>query len=277
MSLGILGPKGTFSEAAALSYFSGEKDLVYAESIQELFIMLGHQTVSDILIPFENSSAGILRNSLAGLTEYPVMIKGEIIVPIEQHLMSPAEYKLEEIELVVTQPAVLAQCEAYLKNNLPGARLEIAESTARAAQMVATESRKAAAIGPCQAAQNYGLIILASGIQQENNCTRFLHLSSPEALISDGDSGDKGSIILELENQPGTLYKALAVFAHRHLNLSKIESYRVKTKRGYRFYIEADIPVHTLMVRDLLEELENHCSEVTYLGNYKRYREDDRC
>jgi prephenate dehydratase len=233
--------------------------------------------VSDILVPFENSSAGILRNSLAGLTEYPVMIRGEIIVPIEQHLMSPAEYKLTEIELVVTQPAVLAQCAGYLKTNLPEARLEIAESTARAAQMVAAESRKAAAIGPWQAAQNYGLIILASGIQQEDNCTRFLHLSSPGQLLSGCVRGDKGSIILELENQPGALYKVLEVFADRNLNLSKIESYPVKTKSGYRFYIEVDMPEDNSMVPDLLEELDNRCSKVTYLGNYKRYREDNRC
>ena len=148
MSLGILGPSGTFSEAAALSYCPHEQDLVYADSIEQLFLMLNQGKVADILVPFENSSAGILRNSLTGLTEYPVMIKGEMIVAIEQHLMAPANYDLTEIELVVTQPAVLAQCQAYLKANLPGVRVENAESTAWAAHMVSTESRRAAAIGP---------------------------------------------------------------------------------------------------------------------------------
>ncbi|MDI9481247.1 MAG: prephenate dehydratase domain-containing protein, partial [Syntrophomonadaceae bacterium] len=193
MSLGILGPSGTFSEAVALNYCPQEKNLVYADSIGQLFLMLNQGKVADILIPFENSSAGILRNSLTGLTEYPVMIKGEIIAAIEQHLMAKAKYELAEIELVVTQPAVLAQCEAYLKANLPGVRVEIAESTTRAAQMVRNESRRAAAIGPWQAAHNYGLMILASGIQQDNNCTRFLHLTNREEEITIG--GNKISII----------------------------------------------------------------------------------
>jgi chorismate mutase/prephenate dehydratase len=92
MSLGILGPSGTFSEAAALSHYPPEQNLVYADSIEQLFLMLQQGKVADILIPFENSSAGILRNSLTGLTKYPVMIKGEIIVAIEQHLMSAAQY-----------------------------------------------------------------------------------------------------------------------------------------------------------------------------------------
>ncbi|HQA50019.1 MAG: prephenate dehydratase [Syntrophomonadaceae bacterium] len=277
MIMGILGPQGTFSEAAAISYCSPETELVYAESIQELFIMLGQQVVSDILIPFENSSAGILRKSLAGLMEYPVTIKGETIVPIEQHLMSLHEYELTEIELVVTQPAVLAQCENYLKSHLPDARIEIAESTARAAQVVARESRRAAAIGPRQAAQNYGLIVLASGIQQEDNCTRFLHLSKREVLWSDSGAGDKGSILLELENQPGALYKAIEIFARRNINLCKIESYPVNNKKGYRFYIEAHMPGENLIIKDLLGELDNHCRKITYLGKYKQHREDIKC
>lgn len=275
MSLGILGPSGTFSEAAALSYYPQEQNLVYADSIEQLFLMLNQGKVADILIPFENSSAGILRNSLTGLTEFPVLIKGEIIVAIEQHLMSLAEYELTDIELVVTQPAVLAQCEAYLKANLPGVRVEIADSTTRAAQMVSTESRRAAAIGPWQAAQNYGLLIIASGIQQENNCTRFLHLTNRQDEISTG--GNKSSLIFELKDQPGALYQALQVFAQRQLNLSKIESYPVKTNQGYRFYIEVDIPSGDLAAQEWLAELENHSSAVIYLGNYYRYKEDSRC
>lgn len=275
MSLGILGPSGTFSEAAALSYYPQEQNLVYADSIEQLFLMLNQGKVADILIPFENSSAGILRNSLTGLTEFPVLIKGEIIVAIEQHLMSLAEYELTDIELVVTQPAVLAQCEAYLKANLPGVRVEIADSTTRAAQMVSTESRRAAAIGPWQAAQNYGLLIIASGIQQENNCTRFLHLTNRQDEISTG--GNKSSLIFELKDQPEALYQALQVFAQRQLNLSKIESYPVKTNQGYRFYIEVDIPSGDLAAQEWLAELENHSSAVIYLGNYYRYKEDSRC
>lgn len=275
MSFGILGPRGTFSEAAALSYNPQEQNLVYADSIEQLFLMLNQGKVADILIPFENSSAGILRNSLTGLTEYPVMIKGEIIVAIEQHLMALAKYELSEIELVVTQPAVLAQCEAYLKANLPGVRVEIADSTTRAAQRVSTESRRAAAIGPWQAAQNYGLMVIASGIQQENNCTRFLHLTDRQDEIS--RDGNKSSIIFELKDQPGTLYQALQVFAQRQLNLSKIESYPVKTNQGYRFYIEVDIPGGDLAAQEWLAELENHSSAVIYLGNYNRYKEDSRC
>lgn len=275
MSLGILGPPGTFSEAAAIAYGTPGQELVYADSITALFHMLMEGQAADILIPFENSAAGILRNSLVCLTKFPVNIKGEVIVPIKQCLMCANPYDLLEIELVVTQPAVLAQCEAYLQQNLPGVRIEITDSTARAAQIAAADHRKVAAIGPGQAAENYGLFIIASGIQQENNCTRFLHLSRSTELPA--EEGDKSSIIFELGDQPGALYKALEIFAHRQLNLSKIESFPVKTNQGYRFYVEVDLPTGHLAVPDLLAELQSRCSAVIYLGNYYSYREDIHC
>lgn len=275
MSLAILGPPGTFSEAAATAYGWQEQELVYADSIPALFNWLSQGQVADILVPFENSAAGILRNSLMCLTQFQVMIKGEIIVPVKQCLMCAHQYNPAEIEVVVTQPAVLAQCENYLRQNLPGVRIEITDSTARAAQMTAADFRKAAAIGPEQAAKNYGLMVIARDIQQENNCTRFFHLSKADELQV--NSGDKSSIIFELNDQPGALYEALEVFARQRLNLSKIESFPVKTKSGYRFYVEVDLPAGQLAVPDLLAELRSRCTSVLYLGNYFSCKEAVRC
>lgn len=275
MSYGILGPAGTFSEAAAACYWPQATVFETANSITELFCLLERGTVSDILIPFENSSAGIIRNSLEGLTLYPVMIKGELIIPVEQCLMAADNYSPAEIELVVTQPAALVQCETYLKAALPGARIEITDSTARAAQMVAAEPRKAAAVGHSRAADNYGLTIIARGIQQENNHTRFLHLTHNHR--GEPGNGDKCSIIFELGNQPGALYEALGVMTRRNLNLSKIESYPVQTKGRYRFYVEVDILDQIKTINQLLRELESSCTMVTYLGSYNRHREEIIC
>lgn len=275
MSLGILGPPGTFSETAAIAYGWPKEELVYADSILSLFHNLCQGEVTDILVPFENSAAGILRNSLLGLTQFPVMIKGEVTVPVKQCLMGAHPYDPAEIEVVVTQPAVLAQCENYLRRNLPGVRIEITESTARAAQMAAADLRKAAAIGPEQAAENYGLVVIARDIQQENNCTRFFHLSQAAKLP--GNAGNKSSIIFELDDRPGALYKALEVFALQQLNLTQIESFPVRRKAGYRFYVEVDLPINQLPVTDLLAELESRCTAVLYLGSYYRCREVIAC
>lgn len=271
MTYGYLGPAGTFSEAAASKYWPEADQFKAADSIPDLFRLLRENTVTDILVPFENSSAGIIRNSLAGLISFPLSIRGELEVQVEQHLMAPVRYSLEEIELVISQPTALLQCETYIQTHLPGVRLEITDSTARAAQMVAQEKRRGAAIGHYQAARHYNLEIIASSIQQDNNRTRFLHLTHKCGLET---KGNKCSIIFEVPNKPGALYRVLGVFAERQLNLSKIESYPLPGSHGYRFYVETDIPENSFESAKLMEQLSSGCTSVSYLGSYYRCEEE---
>ncbi|KAG5561339.1 hypothetical protein RHGRI_004387 [Rhododendron griersonianum] len=71
-------------------------------------------------------------------------------------------------------------------------------------------------------------------IEQDDsdNVTRFLILAR-EPIIPGTDKPYKTSIVFTLEEGPGVLFKALAVFALRDINLSKIES-RPQRKRPLR-------------------------------------------
>ncbi|KAI9199171.1 hypothetical protein LWI28_028606 [Acer negundo] len=58
----------------------------------------------------------------------------------------------------------------------------------------------------------------------DDNITRFLILAI-EPIIAGNDRPYKTSIVFTLEEGPGMLFKALAVFALRNINLTKIESH----------------------------------------------------
>ncbi|KAK4857788.1 hypothetical protein QYF36_006355 [Acer negundo] len=58
----------------------------------------------------------------------------------------------------------------------------------------------------------------------DDNITRFLILAI-EPIIAGTDRPYKTSIVFTLEEGPGMLFKALAVFALRNINLTKIESH----------------------------------------------------
>jgi len=275
MGCAVLGPRGTFSEEAARVYWGKRINLSTAQDIPELFGMLIKGEVDDILVPIDNTQAGSIDVSIRCLQEYPVCIKGEIMVPIRQQLMAAGKYHLDEIELLISQPAALMQCCDFIGSNLKGVRTEISSSTAKAVQIISTEPRKAAAIGSRQAAGFYGLKLIAENIQNHDNFTRFVHIR-PKG--EDVYQGEKASIIIALPDNPGTLLKALEIFAVQEINLSKIESRPDRMKRGkFNFYIEMDVSCGSERLIKALDNLKEYCSSVKYLGAYDKRMEDYVC
>ncbi len=265
MSYGILGPRGTFSEEAAIRYWGGGVQLQEAGNIPQLFGMVEKGEVEGALVPIDNSRAGSIEPTMEGLSRNDVLIAGEISIPVRQHLLSCHPYALDEIELLISQPAALVQCEEFIQEHLPRVRTEIVASTTRAAQLLASENRKAAAIAHAQAARIYGLEILCPDISGKDNITRFIHISAPGKV----SRGKKSSLIFTLPDQPGALYRTLAVLAERGINMSKIESRPSRYQKGrYWFYIEVATSGQEGEIKELLGELCLYCSNLKYLGSY---------
>lgn len=266
MAYAILGPSGTFSEEAARLYWGNEAALYLLPSIEELFAWLENGQAEAALIPIDNSRAGTIGVSMECLTSSCVNIQGEITIPIAQHLMAGSKYQLEEIELLVSQPAALLQCEGFIRNNLAGVRREITESTTTAAQIIRSENKRAACIGNQQASLLYELEIIKSNIQDADNLTRFIHITAGEAVPG---KGEKCSIIFTLPDQPGALYQTLGIFAGHHLNLSKIESRPARDRnRSFSFYVEVDTLGNDLLLEQVFRDLRKVCKHVKYLGSY---------
>ncbi|KAF5951646.1 hypothetical protein HYC85_009590 [Camellia sinensis] len=89
-------------------------------------------------------------------------------------------------------------------------------------QLVASNGlRDAGAVASARAAEIYGLDILAERIQDDSdNITRYLVLAR-DPIIPSTNKPFKMSIVFTLEEGPGVLFKALATFALRDINLTK--------------------------------------------------------
>jgi len=266
MAYGVLGPRGTHSLEAAYHYWGNEVNLQIAHSISDLFKLVDEGRVDGALVPMENSLSGSVSETLNCLESYEAYIKGEITIPIQQHLLANGLYELNDIELLISQPVALAQCEEYIHTHLSRVRVEIASSTARAAEIVQNESRKAACIGSNKLSEFYYLHTIKNNISNKNNLTRFVHISSDRNT----EQGNKSSMIFTLPDSPGTLYNTLGVFASQNINLNKIESRPSKSCHGYfTFYIEITCSEAQLNVKKLLLKLEKYCSNIRFLGSYK--------
>jgi prephenate dehydratase len=194
--------------------------------------------------------------------------------------------QLADIKRVISHWQALAQTEQSLSKLLPHAEFEQVYDTAGSVKMLAEEQRRdTAAIAGKRAHELYGLPILAEGIEDDpTNYTRFVVLARhpahtplpPERL--EGSREDVGgvvnyktSIVFATRNQPGSLFRSLAAFALRDIDLTKVESRPLQgSPWEYFFYLDFSGHADDETCRRALDHLRESASIVRVLGSYPR-------
>ncbi|MGE5421949.1 MAG: prephenate dehydratase [Ignavibacteriales bacterium] len=266
----VLGPQGTFTEEAALKIWSARDTLIYAPEIGEVFNLVVNRQVDGGLVPFCNSQAGSIPATIAGLLNHQVYISAEVVLPVRHCMLGPAGLDKDDVEVVISQPAVFLQCERFLRSKMPNVRKEIVDSTARAAILIKEDGRKAAAIGPSAMAKVYGLNILAKGLEDEtSNCTTFIYITPEQCIRADCN---KSSLAFSLKDTPGALYNALGVFERRGINMSRLESRpRSPGSADYMFFVDIEGGISEGHIEEALKELQVLSSFYKYLGSYRMW------
>ena len=85
--IAYLGPAGTFSQQAALSYFGTSITEIACPSIDEVFRSTASGTADFGVVPIENSTEGVIARSLDLLLQSPVHIIGELSLLVRHHLL----------------------------------------------------------------------------------------------------------------------------------------------------------------------------------------------
>ena len=267
ITVAYLGPKGTFSERAALKHFGLAAEALPASSIDEVFRAVESGGADFGVVPVENSTEGAVGRSLDLMPQSPLKVCGEVVLRIHHHLLSMQQPRsLDEIRRVFSHGQSLAQCHEWLNVNLPRAERVAVSSNAEAARRAAGEPGAAAVAGET-AAGHYGLAILASNIEDEpNNTTRFLILGDYEPKPS---GRDKTSMILSARNRAGAVYEMLTPFATRGVSMTKFESRPSKVAVWeYLFFVDIEGHRTDANVAAALAEVEKIAGYLKVLGSY---------
>ncbi len=265
--IAILGPEGTFTQAAAHSHFGHSFDSVFRPTINDVFSAVEMEKAMYGVVPVENSIEGIVNNTLDCLFDSPIQLCGEIELRVEHALISQTD-KLSKVKRVLAHPQALAQCRDWLSRNLPNAELIQVSSNAKAVEVISSEM-ESAAIASEAAADIYGVSILRSNIEDHvGNTTRFLVIGR----IAVGPTGhDKTSIMVSKKNEVGSLVELLEPFARLGVNMSKIESRPSgKAMWEYVFFIDFEGHAQDENIKRLFEDLKERAPLFKLLGSYPR-------
>lgn len=264
------GELGAFSSIAAGKLVPGKSSLLPCQTFPDVFRALRSGEAAYAVVPIENTLYGSVYENYDHLLECDVPIIGETAVRIEHHLIAPAGVRLRDVRRAFSHPVALGQCLRFLQQH-PSIVPAPFYDTAGSVKMLMQQNWKdAAAIASSSSAEIYGGEILRRNIEDDRrNFTRFFLLSKQKDAFGEMGSQSKTSLVFATPNVPGALFKALACFALRGLNLTKIESRPLRKKPWeYLFYVDFLGYSEDPRAKKAISNLEEMSAFVKILGTY---------
>ena len=266
------GEPGANSDTACRDMFPAMEPMP-CPTFEDAFVAVEGGKADLAMIPIENTIAGRVADIHHLLPESRLHIVGEYFLPIHFQLMVLPEADMAGIKAVHSHIHALGQCRKIIRKHRW--KPVVAGDTAGPARFVRDLGDVTqAALAPRLAADLYGLKIIASDVEdQENNVTRFVVLSRDKVIPArvDGEMM-MTTFVFRVRNIPAALYKAMGGFATNGVNMTKLESYQMGGKFfATQFYADIEGHPDDANVRLALEELAFFSRDVRVLGVYEAH------
>ncbi|MFI5955880.1 prephenate dehydratase [Cryptosporangium sp. NPDC051539] len=268
-----LGPVGTFAEQALRTVpEAADAELLPMVTVPEALSAVRAGTADAALVPLENSVEGAVPPTLDGLAGGErLMINREVLLPVTFNLYAVAGADLGSIKTVASHPHGLAQCQGWLRANLPNAELIASPSTADAAVGVVRGDWDAAVCAPVAGQRNELAELAVDVADNAAAVTRFVLVTRPAPPPVRTGADVTSLVAFIAHDRTGALLEVLTEFAVRGINLTRIESRPMKERIGrYCFFLDCDGHIDDTRVGEAVMGLRRVCADVRFLGSYPR-------
>jgi prephenate dehydratase len=250
MKVAIQGELGSFSHEAAERMLP-RCTVVPCSRSAEVFDRVQRESVGAAVIPIENTLAGTVAEHADLMLAREVFIQAEYLLRIVHNVIAMPGARLGALRKVLSHPVALDQCRDFFQRHPKIEAVPFYDTAGSVKHVIADQLKDAAGIAGKQAAREYSGKILESSIEDDKrNFTRFFLIrkvgggagkrkgsADYHRLIPRG--ANKTSIVFQVKNTPGALFKSLSVFALRDISLSKIESRPMRGRPWeYVFYVD---------------------------------------
>jgi chorismate mutase/prephenate dehydratase len=268
----FMGPEGTFSHQAGLRHFGALGRLHSVRTIRDVFAEVETGRSELGIVPVENTTEGVVTQTLDAFAEFDVQICAESLLPVSLDLFSQSGRR-EAIARVASHPQPLAQSRRWREEYLPGMAVVETPSTAAAA-VLASEDVSVAAIGSSVAGEVHGLRAIATGIEdRSDNTTRFLVIGRSQPSRS---GKDLTSVVFTIrKDQPGALHRLIEPIAAHGVNITTIQLRPMKGKPWeYLFFLDLEGHRDDPEVTAALEATSDVALSTRVLGSFPRAEGD---
>jgi arogenate/prephenate dehydratase len=276
MRIAYQGEAGAYSEAAAMK-FHPEAEPLPCPAFDDVFHAVEGGRAACGVLPIENSIGGTIHRNYDLLVQHELRIVGEVELPVIHCLAALPGTQMAGITQIYSHPQALAQCDRFLRSisvsQRGGIEIVATYDTAGSAKLIRDRQLTGtAAIASERAAANFGLDILQRGIQDfADNITRFLIVTRPAGVadVMGTREPNKTTVVFTLPNIPGSLFRALSVFALRDIDVTKVESRPIPGRPWeYLFYLDVAAGAHELRAARALSHLAEFAPSSKTLGSY---------
>ncbi|MFG1784970.1 prephenate dehydratase [Rhodococcus oryzae] len=271
--IAYFGPSGTFTEMALAQMesggaFDGPVERVSALSPPAALALVREGRVDGAVVPIESSVEGPVPPTLDALaSDERLQIVAETELDVSFTILGRAGTTLDQVRTIRAYPVAGAQVRMWIERKLPDAVVESASSNAGAAEDVAAGIADAA-VSTALAGERLGLSVLADSVADFDGArTRFVLVTRP-APVPAATGADRTAVVLQLNNEPGSLVSAMAEFSTRGIDLTRIESRPTRIEFGtYRFFLDCIGHLEDTAVAEALKALHRK-HDVRFLGSW---------
>lgn len=260
------GIEGAYSQIACDSIFKSPT-ILYFNTFEHVFKAVESGMCQYGILPIENSTAGSVNAIYDLMTRHNFSIVRSARLKVSHNLLTKHGTRREDIREVFSHEQAINQCANYLAG-LKNVKVTVVENTAMAARMVAQSERTdVAALSSRFCGEEYGLNLLETNVQdQDNNYTRFICISKNPEIYP---GADRTSLMMTVPHKPGSLYNVLSKFYALGINLRKLESRPLPDREfEFMFYFDLECSVYAPEMERLFQDLEEESEQFRYLGSY---------
>jgi prephenate dehydratase len=269
LTIAYPGPDGAHASVAAESLFPDATTRLPLTSFSAVVEAAASGQADFGVLPIESSLAGPVNETHDLLFGSSLSIIAETVLPITHCLVGVEKVPLEQITTVRSHPVALDQCRRLLAD-MTWATAVASATTADGAKIVAENADPAeAAIASPQAADRYGLTVLADNVGDHPEAyTRFVSLATYTRIDRESDSW-RTAFSFITAHHPGALHEAIEPFGRHKIDLVQLVSRPIPhTPWKYRF--DAVLSGHPLdpIVNEALAEVASLTRYVRVFGSY---------